>query len=227
MYGSIFIEILFGFVLLFFVAKMLGKTQIKQLTAFDFVSALILGELVGNGLYDDKVGLLEIAYAVFLWGALIYITEIITQKFKGTRKMLEGSPAIVIHKGQLQREIMRKGKLDIHQLLHLLRSKGVFSVREVDYAILERDGSISILHKSSFQNPTKSDLDVPLTPVHLSFSLINDGEIIINNLREIGKDRTWLNNELKKQGFPSVEDVFYAEYIKGQKLLIQGYEDNS
>src|SRR5690625_1115918 len=110
MYGSIFIEILFGFVLLFIIAKMLGKTQIKQLTTFDFVSALVLGELVGNGLYDDKAGLLEIAFAVILWGALIYITEIITQKFKGTRDVLEGSPAIVIHKGQLQREIMKKGK---------------------------------------------------------------------------------------------------------------------
>lgn len=226
MYGSIFIEILFGFVLLFIIAKMLGKTQIKQLTTFDFVSALVLGELVGNGLYDDKVGLREIAFAAILWCALIYITEIITQKFKGTRRVLEGSPAIVIHHGQLKRETMKKEKLDIHELLHLLRSKDVFSIREVEYAILERDGTISVLPKSPYQNPTKSDLKVSLSPVHLSYSIINDGEIIIDNLREIGKDSTWLKQEIKKQGIPSIEDVFYAEYMKGENLLIQGYDNN-
>ena len=154
MYGSIIIETFYGFVVLFIIAKVLGKTQIKQLTAFDFVSALILGELIGNGLYDEKVGILEISLAVLLWGTLLYITEIVTQKFKSTRDLLEGSPTIVIRKGELQREAMRKGKLDIHQLLHLLRSKDIFSINEVEYAILERDGSISVLPKSVYQSPT-------------------------------------------------------------------------
>lgn len=226
MYGSIIIETFYGFVVLFIIAKVLGKTQIKQLTAFDFVSALILGELIGNGLYDEKVGILEISLAVLLWGTLLYITEIVTQKFKSTRELLEGSPTIVIRKGELQREAMRKGKLDIHQLLHLLRSKDIFSINEVEYAILERDGSISVLPKSVYQSPTKGDLQVGLKPVDLSYVLINDGEIIVDNLREIGKDGTWLNQELKKQRYPSIKDVFYAEYRKGEKLLIQGYGES-
>lgn len=226
MYGSIIIETFYGFVVLFIIAKVLGKTQIKQLTAFDFVSALILGELIGNGLYDEKVGILEISLAVLLWGTLLYITEIVTQKFKSTRDLLEGSPTIVIRKGELQREAMRKGKLDIHQLLHLLRSKDIFSINEVEYAILERDGSISVLPKSVYQSPTKGDLQVGLKPVDLSYVLINDGEIIVDNLREIGKDGTWLNQELKKQRYPSIKDVFYAEYRKGEKLLIQGYGES-
>lgn len=226
MYGSIIIETFYGFVVLFIIAKVLGKTQIKQLTAFDFVSALILGELIGNGLYDEKVGILEISLAVLLWGTLLYITEIVTQKFKSTRDLLEGSPTIVIRKGELQREAMRKGKLDIHQLLHLLRSKDIFSINEVEYAILERDGSISVLPKSVYQSPTKGDLQVGLKPVDLSYVLINDGEIIVDNLREIGKDGTWLNEELKKQRYPSIKDVFYAEYRKGEKLLIQGYGES-
>lgn len=226
MYGSIIIETIYGFVVLFIIAKVLGKTQIKQLTAFDFVSALILGELVGNALYDDKVGILEISLAVLLWGTLLYITEIVTQKFKRTRDLLEGSPTIVIRKGELQREAMRKGKLDIHQLLHLLRSKDIFSISEVEYAILERDGSISVLPKPVYQPPTKADLQIGLKPVDLSYVLINDGEIIVDNLREIGKDGTWLNQELKKQRYPSIKDVFYAEYRKGEKLLIQGYGES-
>ncbi|MGP4041143.1 DUF421 domain-containing protein [Gracilibacillus sp. D59] len=222
-YGSIFVETLFGFVMLFILAKVLGKTQIRQLTAFDFISALILGELVGNALYDDEVGISDIGFAVLLWGALLYLTEIITQRYKKTRSMLEGRPSIVIHKGKLQREEMKKGKLDMNQLLHLLRSKDVFSIRQVDYAILETDGTISVLKKTAYQTPTRNDLHLPPEQVVLPFMLINDGEIIWDSLREIGKDESWLKEELKKQEITSVQDVFYAEYEKDKNLYVQGY----
>ncbi|WP_208590202.1 DUF421 domain-containing protein [Gracilibacillus suaedae] len=222
-YGSIFVETLFGFVMLFILTKVLGKTQIRQLTAFDFISALILGELVGNALYDNEVGISDIAFAILLWGVLLYLTEIITQRFKNTRSILEGRPSLVIHKGKLQREEMKEGKLDMNQLLHLLRSKDVFSIREVDYAILETDGTVSVLKKTGYQTPTRNDFNHPPEQVVLPFMLINDGEIITDSLREIGKDENWLKEELKKQEITSVQEVFYAEYEKGKNLYVQGY----
>lgn len=224
-YGAIFIETIFGFIMLFVLTKILGKTQIKQLTAFDFISALILGgELVGNALYDDQVGIREIGFAILVWGILLYITEIITQKFKRSRSILEGRPSIVIHKGKLQREVMKKGKLDMNQLLHLLRSKDVFTVQEVDYAILETDGTVSVLMKTAYQPPpVKNDLNLPLEEVVLPFMLINDGELITDNLKELDKDEQWLNQELKKQEITSLKEVFYAEYAKGGKLYVQEY----
>ncbi len=191
-YGSIFVETLFGFLMLFIVAKVLGKTQIKQLTAFDFISALILGELVGNALYDDEIGVLEIGFAVILWGTLLYITEFTTQKIKKSRAILEGRPSMIIHKGSIQREEMKQAKLDMNQLLHLLRSKDAFSVQEVDYAILETDGTVSVLKKTTNQQPTRDDLNLPFKKVALPFMLINDGEIIMDSLKEIGKDEKWL-----------------------------------
>ncbi|UOQ46952.1 DUF421 domain-containing protein [Gracilibacillus caseinilyticus] len=223
LFGSIFVETLFGFVMLFILAKVLGKTQIKQLTAFDFISALILGELVGNALYDDQVGIKDIGFAVLLWGTLLYVTELITQRYKKTRSMLEGRPSIIIHKGKLQREEMKKGKLDINQLLHLLRSKDTFSVQEVDYAILETDGTVSVLKKTAYQQPTRHELNLPIEEVVLPFMLINDGEIIWDSLEEIGKDEAWLEQELKKQEIASVKEVFYAEYSRERPLYIQGY----
>ncbi|MGN8644578.1 DUF421 domain-containing protein [Gracilibacillus sp. HCP3S3_G5_1] len=222
-YGSIFVETLFGFFMLFILAKVLGKTQIRQLTAFDFISALILGELVGNALYDKEVGISDIGFAVLLWGGLLYLTEVITQKFKGTRALLEGRPSIIIHKGKLQREEMRKGRLDMNQLLHLLRSKDVFSIREVDYAILETDGTVSVLKKTGYQPTTRDDLNLPPEQVVLPFMLINDGEIIWDSLNEIGKDENWLNEELKKQKITSAKEVFYAEYEIGKNLYVQEY----
>ncbi|MFC4403273.1 DUF421 domain-containing protein [Gracilibacillus xinjiangensis] len=220
-FGSIFIETVFGFFALFILAKVLGKTQIKQLTAFDFISALILGELVGNALYDKEVGIPKIAFAVLLWGALIYITELVTQKVKRSRYIIEGRPSMVIRKGKLQREEMKKARLDMNQLLHLLRAKDTFSVQEVDYAVLETDGSVSVLKKSSYQTPKKEDIKLPDTEVIMPYMLINDGEIIYDNLEEIGYGEEWLKEELRKQGVHVVKEVFYAEYKKNSGLFIQ------
>ncbi|MBT2215459.1 DUF421 domain-containing protein [Virgibacillus dakarensis] len=218
-----FLETLFGFFALFALTKILGKTQISQLTAFDFIASLVLGELVGNALFDPDTGIKDIAFVVVLWGVLLYATEIITQKFKRTRAMLEGSPALVIHKGNLIREVMKKNKLDINQLQHLLRAKNAFSLQEVEYAILETDGSLSVMKKAEFQTPTKQDLKVSPGDAQLAVTLINDGEILEDNLCEQDLSEEWLNKELSRQNFHSVKDVFYAEYIPGKKLFLLPY----
>jgi uncharacterized membrane protein YcaP (DUF421 family) len=219
-YTQMLTDTLFGFFALYVLTKVLGKTQISQLTAFDFISAIILGELVGNALFDDNAGVLQIAYVLFLWGALLYITEIITQKFKGTRALLEGTPEIVIRNGKMIRDVMKKNKLDVNQLQHLLRSKDVFSVREVEYAILETNGEISVLRKSDYQNPTRKDMKLSPMEVNLSTMVINDGEIIYDNLEEKNLTEEWLKEQLNEQGFDKVEEVFYAEYLKDEELLI-------
>jgi uncharacterized membrane protein YcaP (DUF421 family) len=219
-YWNIFIESIFGFFILYVLTKVLGKSQISQITPFDFISAIILGELVGSALFEEKAGVLHIAFIIFIWGGLIYSVEIITQKFKRTRYLLEGSPEIVIRKGKLIRDVMAKNKLDINQLQHLLREKDVFSLKEVEYAILETNGAISVLKKSDYQTPNRKDMKLAPQPVQLSTTLINDGEIIYDNLEEKNLTEEWLIEQLKEQGFDDVKDVFYAEYMKDEDLLV-------
>ena len=224
-YFAMFYETIFGFIALFILTKVLGKTQISQLTAFDFISALILGELVGNALFDKEAGIPEIAFVIILWGVLLYLTEIISQKFKSTRKLLEGEPSIIIYNGKLIRDTMKKNKLDVNQLQNMLRGKDVFSISEVEYAILETNGTVSVLKKSAFQTPTKSDMKIAPQDVALSTTLINDGEIIYDNLKEKNLTEEWLLEQLKEQDYERVEDVFYAEYNKGKKLFLLPFEN--
>lgn len=87
--GQITIELLIGFFVLLIATKILGKTQISQLTPFDFISAIVLGELVGNSIYDPKIKVWSILYSVFVWVILIYTIEVITQKVRGTRRFLK------------------------------------------------------------------------------------------------------------------------------------------
>lgn len=215
----IFLESIFGFVALFLLVKLLGKTQITQLTPFDFIAALVLGELVAGALFDKEIGILEMGFSLILWGAILYATEIITQKYKGTRGLLEGQPSIIIRQGKLIREEMKKSNLDINQLQHLLRAKDAFSIQEVAYAILETDGTVSVLKKSAYQIPTKQDMNLQPEIVGLSITLINDGEIIWDNLKEARLTEKWLENELKVQNIATVRDVFYAEWVEGQNLF--------
>ena len=218
-FPEMFFDLIFGFFSLFILTKILGKTQISQITAFDFISAIVLGELLGNALYDEKIGIPQIAFVVTIWGGLMYTTELITQKFKRSRHLLEGSPVIIIKNGKLVRDEMKKNKLDVNQLKHMLRSKDVFSLDEVEYAILETNGTISVLRKSEFQTPTRKDLKLAPEPIRLPITLINDGEIIYDNLREKNLTEEWLLNELEKQNY-KLEDIFHAEYEKDKELQI-------
>src|SRR5699024_3536139 len=142
---------------------------------------------------------LEIGYIILLWGIILYTIEIITQKFKGSRFILEGKPAILIHEGNIVYEEMRKHKIDIDELHHLLRVKDVFAIQEVEYAILETNGELSVLQKAPYQTPSKQDLSVSLSKPEIALYVINDGEIIKDNLQEANMTEEWLYEELKRQ----------------------------
>lgn len=219
----IFLELFVGYAALFILTKILGKTTITQITTFDFISALVLGELVGNALFDEKIGVKEILTAIFLWGLLVFITEIVTQKFKGTRKLLEGEPSIVIRNGKIDYKVLKKNHLDINQLQHLLRSKDVFTIRECEFAILETDGTVSVLKKPKYSNPTAQDLNLKLDKVTLPVSVILDGEVIKDNLQMIHWDEKRLLKEINKYGAKSMEEVLYAEWLEGEALHVQTY----
>lgn len=203
-----FLKLVVGFTLLFFLTKILGKGQIRQMTAFDFISALIIGEFVGNALYDREINLLHITYSLSIWTTLMLIIEFITQKLKGTRRFLEGKADLIIENGKINRELLKQNHLDFYQLQHLLREKDVFQIKDVNYAILETDGTVSVLKKD---NVLKT----------LPVNLINDGEIIYQNLAIINKDKDWLIAELQKENNEKIEQIFSCEYIEGSPLSIQ------
>lgn len=221
---QIFLELFFGFIALFLLTKLLGKTQINQITPFDFISALILGELVGNALYDKETHIGQMLFSIVLWTSLIYLMEIITQKKKRFRKFLEGEPSIVIRKGKIDYQVLKKNNLDINQLQHLLRSKGVFSIQECEYAILETNGTVSVLKKAPYDYVTVKDLNLTPNPIYLPVTLISDGEVEIDNLRMIQWDMKKLMKEISKHGVKSPKDVLYAEWREGEPLLVQTYD---
>ncbi|GGB58312.1 DUF421 domain-containing protein [Fictibacillus barbaricus] len=219
--GQLTTELIVGFLALFILTKILGKTQISQITPFDFISSIFLGELVGNAMYDDETSVWVILYAILIWGSLIYIIEIVSQKFKGTRKFLEGAPTIVIRKGMIDRDMLKKSKLDINQLQNLVRQKGYFGLKEVEYAILETNGTLSVMPKYEYGSPNRQDMKIysqeqPELPV----TLILDGELNHDNLSTAGLSKKKLMEELHKQGYSAIKEVVYAEMSEGELLVM-------
>ena len=200
----------------------MGKTLLTQITTFDFICAILLSELVGNALYDDELGVLHIFVTIAVWTLLIWLTEQITQKFRKTRDILEGKPSIIISHGKLSFEELKKGHLDINQFLHLLRTKDIFSMRDVQYAILESNGDLSVLKKPSANSEGKQGSNPARKDFYIAITLISDGELIEENLSEINQDKDWVVRELKKRKL-SIPEVLYAEWLEGDGLFIQEY----
>jgi len=218
--GLLTIKVIVGFATLFFIIIITGRTSIYQLTPFHLVFVLVLGDLLGNTIYEDKVGILHFLYAVGLWTFLMLGIEFMTLKNKSTRSLLLGNPNIIIRDGVMDRKLLAKNKLDVNQVLSILRLNNVFSVREVKYGILEANGQLSLLLKSKYQKPDKQDLNLPESSVELPTSLIIDGEILWGNLHELGFDQQWLDNQLTTNGYDNVKRILYADWRKSEGIHI-------
>lgn len=222
-YINIAVELVVGYLALFVIAKLIGKTLLTQITPFDFICAIVLSELVGNGLYDDDVGVSKVLLAVGVWGILIYTTEFITQKFRRTRKLLEGNPSILINQGKISFSELKNNHIDLDQLRHLLRSKNAFSIREVEYAILETDGTLNVMKKPQYDIPNRSELKIYSKTSPLPVNIITDGELLLENLNVIGFTEEWMLDQLKKRNIKRIKDVLYADWQDGEGLFIQTY----
>jgi uncharacterized membrane protein YcaP (DUF421 family) len=217
------IELIIGFFLLFIIVKFVGKKIINQITPFTFIASIVLGELLGNALYDHQIGVLYIIYSMALWSILLFIVEYLGQKSLLFRGVFEGKPAALIKNGVVDREELRKNRMNINQLQSLLRQSETFSIREVAFCYLEVNGSISILKKSQYQKTTLEDFNLLDKPVYVPVTLIRDGEVLWDEIKDLRYDESWLKRQLLSQYVSDYKDVFIAEWLEGDGIFVQTY----
>ena len=214
------VTLTFGLLALLVSTTIIGKVQLGQATPFHFISSLVLGELLGNAVYDKEVTLIYIFYSIVLWTFLMYLIEVVTQKFRRSRGFFEGKPSIIIQNGNIDFQELKRNKLDLNELLRMLREKNIFSVRQVEYGILESSGTISVLKKWQYENPTNQDINATQRPVCLPITLIADGEVLAENLQIIGHDEEWLIHQLRLKGLTSIEDIFFVDWQEDEGLHV-------
>ncbi|MFB6363430.1 YetF domain-containing protein [Paenibacillus elgii] len=206
------IRTLIGFFLLLLLTRILGKKQLSQMTFFTYITGIALGDITAEMVVNKEVKVVGGMTAITLWALLAITIEQLNLKSPMIRVLLDGEPAIVIKKGKIQIKAMALSKLNMDDLSMLLRDKDVFSIREVDYAILEPNGKLSVLKKQEDESPTKKELQLPVQErLYLPTELIVDGKIVKKNLKELQLKREWLEEQIKRLGAHSIQEVFFAE----------------
>ncbi|WP_315117324.1 DUF421 domain-containing protein [uncultured Clostridium sp.] len=214
-----------GYISLFIFTRVLGKQQISQLTFFDYVLGITIGSLAGTLTTDLSSRAWPHWVGLFTWSVLSYLMQLITMKWMYAAKYINGDPNIVIINGKIMEEALKKMKYRIDDILQLLRDKDIFDLSEVEFAILEPNGKISVLKKAENNPVTAKDMKISVSPSKLSTGLIYDGMIIEENLAKIKKDKKWLMKELKKQKIKDVSEVVLATLESTGNLYIDKYED--
>ncbi|WP_409298694.1 DUF421 domain-containing protein [Peribacillus sp. SCS-26] len=214
LYLSIVLKLVAGLAALVVVTRLVGKKRMSQVTPFDFVYALILGGMVEETIYHTDHTIPQMLFSVAVWGALIYSVEKLTQKFDKLRAPLKGSSQVLIRNGNVSIHELEKASLELEELRGMLRQKGIFSLKEVNYIFLENSGDISVLK-------------YPETPVveEPSVLLVNEGHIHEGNLKQIEKDKEWLIHEISEEGIKDIKDVYYAEWSKPDGFFIKQYNE--
>ena len=210
-----------AFILLLILTRILGKKQMSQMTFFNYVTGITIGSLAANIItFDDETIWHEVVGLIW-WCFLTALLAYITLKSSKLRKIIDGQPSILIKNGIIQEKELRSTRVNIEELSMMFREQGIFSIKDVDYAILEQNGQLSILKIQEQINVSRKDMSIPTSqPKYLPSEVIIDSKIIHKNLTSYGLNLQWLENQLNHQGINSVDDVFYAEIQADGTLYI-------
>lgn len=211
--------------LLLFLVLVTGRRKIGELPVFDFLAILIISNVVGADIAEPKVPQLPTVYALLLIIGIQYFMSIYILKNRNLGKKVTFSPVVVIQNGQFIKSNMKKVKYTVDNLQMYLREKGIFDINEVEFAIIEDSGNVSVLKKSQFQPLTPSDMNMPTSYKGISLPLFIDGKVYENNLSKLNLDKAWLVSQLKENSINSLDEVFYVDMNTEGKLFISKVDE--
>lgn len=214
-----------AYITLMIFTRLLGKQQISQLTFFDYVLGITIGSTASTLTTDLDSRAWPHWVGIFVWSFLVFFTQWITVKSQWLSKYLDGDPVVLIANGRILESSMKRMRYRLSDLLEQLRSQGVFDISEVEFAVLEVSGQISILKKTQYLPLTPQDMKLKTDYQGLSAQIIYDGVLIEPNLAKLNLSRSWLIKQLKKQGVHDVSEVFLASLNTKGELYLDLYRD--
>lgn len=211
-------------VALFLMTKILGSKQISQLSFFEYISGITIGSVAAEVITGLESNILHGVVLIILIGGMTYFVDVFSLKSKKFRDFAEGKASVFIKDGKIMEDSMKKNHYTIDDLNSLLRKKNVFKTADVEFAVLEPNGDISVLLKKENQPLTPKDLNMKVANEKVPQTVIMDGKILDNALGEAKQTREWLNTELDKLGV-SLDNVFMAQVDSYGQLTVDIYDD--
>ncbi|MFZ3591641.1 YetF domain-containing protein [Bacillus sp. DJP31] len=219
------VRVIISFFTLLIFTRVLGKQEVGQLTFFDYINGITIGSIAATLATD----LSSKAWAHWVgltgYALLSFLLQYITVKNRYLGKVLDGEPTVVIENGTILEKNLLKMRIKMGELMMLLRDKEIFDNTQVEFAIVEVNGKLSVLQKAEFLPVTPKDIKILSSPNGLATEIIQDGIVIEQNLIQRKKDMDWLNQKLRANGIDDVQKVFYALILPNGKLYVDKYED--
>ena len=198
---TIAIKLALGLISLVFVINVTGKGNLAPSSAVDQVQNFVLGGILGGIIYNSSISILQYVVILIIWTILILLLKWLNTNVSMIKHLIDGKPVIIIKNGKLDPEACRSKGLSAADVALKLRSQGVFQLKDVKRAVIEQNGQFIIVRMGD-ENP--------------KYPIITDGVVQTEILDTIGKSEEWLMEELQKEGYDNVADIFIAEYDKGQ-----------
>ena len=206
-----------SFLVLFFLAKIMGHRQIAQLSVFDYINGITIGSIAAE-LATELEKPLRPLLAMVIYALLTVLLEALALKYQRLRKFISGTPSIILDNGKLYRENMKKARLDLTEFLIQCRQQGYFDLGAIQTAVYESDGRLTILPVAERRPATPEDLGVAPEKEQFFTEVIMDGRILGGNLQRMGVNETWLEKQLQAQGYHSAKEI-YLGLVDGNKQL--------
>jgi uncharacterized membrane protein YcaP (DUF421 family) len=215
-----------AFFLLLFVCRLMGKKLISHLTFFDFATGITIGALAAAMSIRLGVPVIHAATALIVWTVLTILVDLTILKSVPVRKIIDGEPTIIIQNGKLLERNMARNRYNIDDLMQQLRERNIFDPSQVEFAVLEPNGELSVLPKTQHQPLTPSRINLATPYQGMVSALIKDGRVLDQNLGQNHLTREWLFTELKRRGVPDISGVLYAALDTNGHLFIDLKSEN-
>ena len=196
---------------LFIITKIMGHKQVAQLDFFDYVSGITIGS-IGAELATELEKPYKPLIALAIYGLASLLLNLLAHKIPRTRKYINGTPTILMNDGNLYRKNLKKAKLDLSEFMLLCREQGYFDLDEIQTAIFEHNGKLSILPRAANRPATPDDLKITAKATHIGVEVIMDGRVMGENLSRMGRDVNWLTKQLNIQGCKDAKEIFLGIY---------------
>ena len=211
-------------VVLYLATKLIGKKQAAELSLFDYIIGISIGNFGAEMIINMETPFTYGCIAIISFGIIAGLVNYIIIKNLKIRKIIIGTPTIVIQNGKLLFNNLKHSKMDVNELLEQLRIGGFFDISEVEYAIVEANGKLSIMPKVEYEPLKPLDMNIKVSKKDLVANVIIDSEIIKQSLLYMGKNVKWLEHELKIKGHTNLKNILLATLDIDNKLTI--YEKN-
>ena len=212
------------FFTLLILTRILGKRQLAQLNFFDYVLGITIGNIAGSMSIDPDLQFAPSWIGLLLWTFLGLLISTLGLYIRRLRKLFDGEPTVVVQNGQILEGALKRLNYNLDDLRMQLRDKGVFSMAEVEFAIVEPGGQLSVLKKSQLLPVTPADLNIATEYKGPATELITDGRIVHENLKQLQLNTDWLEDAVRQQGH-DVLDVYFAELDTQGNLYIDLHDD--